>query len=280
MITQLFGTTGTGKSADLARLVKEDFYKNGDIRLEMCCEQIAADNKKFGLNCPFPDKPPIFVGPFLDVKFEVDFEEFFEPYFLSPYHLGISEEGENAYPVQFFPPYSLLVIPEAQRYFDARQSSTFPTRVSGFFEKHRHHHLDMILESQRPALIDLNIRRLTHLFIEERGVTNETNFAGRVDSTTWHRREFTSWNAVNDYINGKDTNDYTDKIIKHGGNIFDCYNSYACAEEFFPKAKDGKAASYTLLKSYAQAMEEGFPNGYEEYYKFTEPKGYRSKKAA
>ena len=51
-------------------------------------EQIKVDNDKFGLNCPFPDKPPIFVGPFLDLKFEVDFEEFFEPYYLSPFHLG------------------------------------------------------------------------------------------------------------------------------------------------------------------------------------------------
>lgn len=278
MITQFFGTTGTGKSSDLARIVKETYYKRGDIMLEMCCEQIKADNAKFGLNCPLPDKPPIFVGPFLDVKFEVDFEEFFEPYYLSPYHLGIAEEGENAYPVQFFPPYSLLVIPEAQRYFDARQSGTFPTRVSGFFEKHRHQHLDIILESQRPDLIDANIKRLTHRFIEERGAENKTNFAGRVESTTWKRREFTSWNAVNDYINGKG-DDYTNTIKKHEGNIFNCFNSYACAQEFFPKAKDGKA-SYDFLTSYAQAMEQGFPKGLEEYYKFTEPKGYRSRKSA
>ena len=257
--------------------MKETYYKRGDIMLEMCCEQIKADNDRFGLNCPFPDKPPIFVGPFLDVKFEVDFEEFFEPYFLSPFHLGIAEDGENAYPVQFFPPYSLLVIPEAQRYFDARQSGTFPTRVSGFFEKHRHQHLDILLESQRPDLIDMNIRRLTHLFIEMRGVENKTNFAGRVEATTWHTRRFTGWNAVNDYINGKES-EYTDKPEHHNGNIFGCYNSFACAQEFFPRAKNVKG-SYDFLDSYSQAMEQGFPNGYEEYYKLTEPKGYRRKTA-
>jgi len=278
MITQFFGTTGTGKSANLARIVKETYYKRGDIMLEMCCEQIKADNDRFGLNCPFPDKPPIFVGPFLDVKFEVDFEEFFEPYFLSPFHLGIAEDGENAYPVQFFPPYSLLVIPEAQRYFDARQSGTFPTRVSGFFEKHRHQHLDILLESQRPDLIDMNIRRLTHLFIEMRGVENKTNFAGRGEATTWHTRRFTGWNAVNDYINGNESV-FTEKPEYHNGNIFGCYNSYACAQEFFPRAKGGKG-SYDFLQSYSRVMEQGFPNGYEEYYKLTEPKGYRSKKAA
>lgn len=277
MITQFFGTTGTGKSANLARIVYETYFKNGDIMLDMCREQIKADNDKFGLDCPYPDKPPIFVGPFLDVKFEVDFEEFFEPYYLSPFHLGIAEEGEKAFPVQFFPPYSLLVIPEAQRYFDARQSSTFPTRVSGFFEKHRHQHLDIILESQRPDLIDLNIRRLTHLFVEMRGVENETNFAGRVDSTTWHTREFTSWNAVNDYLNGTGTS-YTEKKLKHNGNIFATYNSFACSKEFFPRENGGKT-SYDFLSSYAQAMEQGFPQGYEDYYRFTEPKGYRRKSA-
>ena len=276
MITQYFGTTGTGKSANLARIVHETYYKRGDIMLEMCREQIKADNDKFGLNCPLPDKPPIFVAPFLDVKFEVDFEEFFEPYFLSPYRLGIAEDGENAYPVQFFPPYSLLVIPEAQRYFDSRQP--IHPRVSAFFEKHRHQHLDIIIESQRPDLIDLNIRRLTHLFVEMRGVKTEENFAGRVNSVTWQTREFKSLNNLDDYIKGN-ASEYTDKPIKYNGNIFAVYNSYACAREFFPKAKN-ENTSYDLLKSYSEAMESGFPQGFEEYYKLTEPKGYRSKKAA
>lgn len=274
---QFFGTTGTGKSANLARIVHETYYKRGDVMLEQCRAQIEADNEKFGLNCPLPDKPPIFVAPFLDVKFEVDFDEFFEPYFLSPYRLGIAENGENAYPVQFFPPYSLLVIPEAQRYFDARQQ--IHPRVSAFFEKHRHQHLDIILESQRPDLIDLNIRRLAHLFVEMRGVKTEENFAGRVNSVTWQTREFTSWNVVKDYIDGKDTKDYVDKPIRYDGNIFAEYNSYACAREFFPKVKGGNT-EYDLLSSYSEAMEKGFPNGYEEYYKLNEPKGYRVRKAA
>ncbi len=276
MITQFFGTTGTGKSANLARIVKETYYKRGDVMLEQCREQIKADNDMFGLNCPLPEKPPIFVGPFLDVKFEVDFEEFFEPYFLSPYRLGIAENGENTFPVQFFPPYSLLVIPEAQRYFDSRQS--IHPRVSAFFEKHRHQHLDIILESQRPDLIDLNIRRLTHLFVQMLGVKTEENFAGRVNSVTWQTREFTSLNALEDYIKGNDTKEYVDKPIHYNGNIFADYNSYACAREFFPKVNGGNT-EYDFLSSYSECMEKGFPNGYEDYYKLTEPKGYRAKKS-
>lgn len=275
MITQLFGTTGTGKSANLARIVKETFYTRGDELHDLCCEQIEADNERFGMNCPLPDKPPIFVGPFLDVRIEIDFEEFFEPYHLSPYHLGIAEEGENARAVQFIPPYAVLIIPEAQRYFDGRQQ--IPPSVSAFFEKHRHQHLEIYLESQRHDIIDLNIRRLTHRFIEMRGVSNAESFAGRVESTTWRQREFTCLQDVDDYIKGKDV-PYTDKFVIHAGNIFNCYNSYACAEEFFPRAKNG-VTEYDFLRSYSEAMEKGFPKGYEDYYKLTEPKGYRRRAA-
>lgn len=270
MITQIFGTTGTGKSADLARIVNEAFFKRGDIMLELCRNQIEKDNAEFGLDCSLPDKPPIFVAPFLDVKFEYDFEEFFEPYHLNPYRLGI-DDGE--FDVQFIPPYSLLIIPEAQRYFDARQSGTFPPRVSDFFEKHRHQHLEIILESQRPDLIDLNIRRLTHLFIEMRGVKNDTNFAGQVEKTTWHTRQFTSWKAVDDYISGKG-DDYADKTEVFHGDIFSTYNSYACAKEFISRKRGG----YDFLESYAEAMRKGMPKGFEHFYDTKEPKNYRSKK--
>lgn len=275
MITQFFGTTGMGKSADLALIVKEAFYKRGDELFDLCCEQIEADNERFGMNCPLPDLPPIFVGPYLDVCMEIDYEEFYKPYHLAPYHLGIAEEGENARPVQFIPPYSLLIIPEAQRYYDSRQGIS--PSVSGFFEKHRHQHLEIYLESQRPDLIDLNIRRLTHKYVEMRGIENKTNFAGRVEATTWSVREFAGFNEVNDYLNGKNAK-YTDKRITHAGNIFECYDSYACAKDFFPRAKNG-VAKYDFLRAYSSAMEQGFPDGYEEYYRLSEPKGYRKKSA-
>lgn len=271
MITQYFGTTGTGKSANLAHIVYDTFFRRGDKMLEQCTEQIEADNIEFGLNCTPPEKPPIFVGPHLDIKFEVDFEEFYEPYYLDPYRLGIDDNGE--FETQGFPPYSLLIVPEAQRYYDSRQSATFPPRVSGEYEKHRHQKINIILESQRPDLIDRNIRRLTHLFVEMRGVKNETNFAGRVEKTIFHTREFKTWQAVDEYLNGNGK-DYKDKTFVHKGNIFACYNSYACAREFMPKRR----GDYDYLPSYAEAMKNGIPKGMEKFYELTEPKGYRSKK--
>ncbi len=239
--------------------------------LELCRKQIEEDNKKFGLNCTPPAKVPIFVGPYLDVKFEVDYEEFYEAYWLNPYRLGIAD---GKFEVQFFPPYSLLVIPEAQRYFDSRQSGTFSPRVSGLFEKHRHQKIEIILDAQRPDLIDLNIRRLAHKFVEMRGVENAETETGRIVQSTFHCREFTSWTAVNDYLNGTGT-DYEEKTYVHRGDIFRCYDSYACSREFMPIKRE----NYDFLPSYADAMKIGIPKGFEDFYNLNQPEGYRSKKA-
>ena len=271
MITQYFGTTGSGKSAIVAHIVYETYFRSGEKMRERCAAQIEADNREFGLNCTPPTKPPIFVGPHLDIRFETDFEEFFEPYHLDPYRFGIDDGGE--FDTQSLPPYSLAVIPEGQRYYDSRQSATFHPRASGEYEKHRHQKIDIIIESQRPDLIDPNIRRLTHLFVEMRGVENKTNFAGRVEETKFYTREFKSWQAVNEYLNGNGK-DYEDKTVIHKGNIFACYNSYACAREFMPKRR----GNYDYLPSYAEAMRNGIPKGMEQFYELTEPKGYRGKK--
>lgn len=271
MITQYFGTTGSGKSANLARIIVETYYRNGAKMLADSAAQIEADNREFGMQCTPPTKPPIFVGPHLDVRFETDFEQYFEPYHLDPYRFGIDDGGE--FETQSIPPYSLVVIPESQRYYDSRQSSTFHPRTSGIYEKHRHQKINIIIESQRPDLIDQNIRRLTHLFVEMRGIKNKTNFAGRVEETTFYTREFKSWQAVNEYLNGNGK-DYEDKTIVYKGNIFACYNSYACAREFMPKRR----GDYNYLPSYAEAMKNGMPKGMEQYYELMEPKGYRGKK--
>lgn len=271
MITQYFGTTGSGKSANLARIIVETYYRKGAKMLADSAAQIEADNKEFGMHCTPPTKPPIFVGPHLDVRFETDFEQYFEPYYLNPYRFGIDDNGE--FEVQGVPPYSLVVIPEAQRYYDSRQSSTFHPRTSGAYEKHRHQKINIIIESQRHDLIDQNIRRLTHLFVEMRGVDNKKNSLGRVEETTFYMREFKSWQAVNEYLNGNGK-DYEDKTVVYKGNIFACYNSYACAREFMPKRR----GDYNYLSSYAEAMKNGMPKGMEQYYELMEPKGYRGKK--
>ncbi len=272
MITQYFGTTGSGKSANLARIIVETYYRKGAKMLADSAAQIKADNREFGMQCTPPTKPPIFVGPHLDVRFETDFEEYFEPYHLDPYRFGMDDGGE--FEVQSVPPHSLVVIPEAQRYYDSRQSGTFHPRTSGIFEKHRHQHLDIIIESQRPDLIDQNIRRLTHLFVEMLKVDNKKNSLGRIEQTTFYTREFKSWQAVNEYLNGNGK-DYEDKPpIVYKGNIFACYNSYACAREFLPKRR----GDYNYLPSSAETMKSGMPQGMEKYYELTEPKGYRGKK--
>jgi zona occludens toxin (predicted ATPase) len=60
-----------------------------------------------------------------------------------------------------FPPNSILVVDEAQRVFRTRSAgSKVPPHVSAL-ETHRHTGLDIILLTQKPLLIDSNVRELT-----------------------------------------------------------------------------------------------------------------------
>jgi len=59
-----------------------------------------------------------------------------------------------------FPPNSILIIDEAQRVFRPRSSvSKVPPEVAAL-ETHRHTGLDIILLTQKPKLIDMNVREL------------------------------------------------------------------------------------------------------------------------
>jgi hypothetical protein len=59
-----------------------------------------------------------------------------------------------------FPPNSILVVDEAQRVFRARSSSTKPLPHVMALETHRHTGIDIILLTQKPHLMDLNVREL------------------------------------------------------------------------------------------------------------------------
>lgn len=59
-----------------------------------------------------------------------------------------------------FPPNSLLVVDEAQRVFRARSSGSKPPPWVQALETHRHGGLDIILLTQKPHLLDSNVREL------------------------------------------------------------------------------------------------------------------------
>ncbi|MDX9974778.1 MAG: zonular occludens toxin domain-containing protein [FCB group bacterium] len=87
--------------------------------------------------------------------------------------------GAEEYEWTAFPPGSLIVIDECQRFFRPRHVSKAPPAAVAGFETHRHAGLDFILLTQSPSFLDSHIRKLTdkHIHIQD-------SFLGRF-SYTW-----------------------------------------------------------------------------------------------
>lgn len=81
---------------------------------------------------------------------------------INPYRLGFS----NSYVKTHFNfPYECILIQEGQKYLNSRMSMYFPEWQSRWYEQHGHDNIDIFIDTQRPMLIDVNIRELAS-FIE------------------------------------------------------------------------------------------------------------------
>ena len=68
-------------------------------------------------------------------------------------------------------PYEVIGIQEAQKYLNSRKSKNFPDWQSRWYEQHRHNNLDILMDVQRPGLVDVNIRELAQ-FIDIQDMEN------------------------------------------------------------------------------------------------------------
>jgi zona occludens toxin (predicted ATPase) len=177
-------------------------------------------------------------------------------------------------PIMYFPPYSKIFLEEAQRYYDSRQSATFPEFVSRAYEMHRHYGLDIYMDVQRVGLIDKNIRELCRNFIEVQSMQNQVDNMGYITQTVFKCREFKKWTDVNEYLNSGAETTYTETEYVNQGNIFDCFNSYNYFENFVPP--DGKDFNY--LEYLSPADRQKLHGEIADFYNTSEPKEYRSGK--
>ena len=226
------------------------------------------ERNKLRLNpLTLPVKPPIYAD--YPVKFQVGYNEYFEPYFINGYYLGLANDRMNTL---YLPPYSKVFLGEAQRYYNSRKSANFPDHVSRLYEMHRHYHLDIFMDVQRVRLIDANIRDLCRHFIEVQSSTNILNDVGHIVKTVWQCREFSNWTAFEDYLNtGAET--YTVTTYTHDGDIFECYDSFGYFDNFIPA--EGKDFNYLNFMSRTDLS--NLSSAEAEFYKNTEPDGYRKK---
>ena len=81
---------------------------------------------------------------------------------INPYRLGFANDFVETH---FNLPFEVICITEAQKYLNSRMSMYFPDWQSRWYEQHGHNDIDVYLDTQRPMLIDVNIRELAQ-FVE------------------------------------------------------------------------------------------------------------------
>ncbi len=150
---------------------------------------------------------------------------------INPYRLGFT----NPYVETHFTfPFECVCITEAQKYLNSRMSAYFPDWQSRWYEQHGHNNIDIWLDTQRPMLIDVNIRELSQ-FIEIVKLDKAYDDFGKVKRLKWHIRRIDNSGLFDKYMaSGKqDTSCYTVDTVTVDYNVFDCYDSQSCKPKFY-----------------------------------------------
>ncbi len=150
---------------------------------------------------------------------------------INPYRLGFANPYVQTH---FNLPYECICITEAQKYLNSRMSAYFPDWQSRFYEQHGHNNLDFFLDTQRPMLIDINIRELSQ-YIEIVALDKRYDDFGRVCRLKWHIRRIDNSGLFDKYMSSgkQDASCYTADIVIADYNVFDCYDSQSCKPKFY-----------------------------------------------
>ena len=228
MITIIYAGPGAGKGCLQTHFIEDLYYKEGFDVMADCCSAIDEFNEENNRNLSKPSRVPFFSD--FKVHFKIDYEKEYETYFLNGFYFGL--ENDNL-PVMFVPPYSKVFLSEVQRYYDSRQSKTFPDFVSRLYEMHRHYHLDIYLDLQRLGLLDLNIRELANRVIYIKDLKIIKNELENVESVKWFCREFDSAKDADSWLD-ENKNVGRDVEFVYYGDIFENYDSFSNFEKFIP----------------------------------------------
>lgn len=150
---------------------------------------------------------------------------------INPYRLGFKN---NFVKTHFNLPHEAIFITEAQKYLNSRLSRYFPDWQSRWYEQHGHNDLDIFLDTQRPMLIDVNVRELSR-FIEIIKLILHKDERGRIIGMTWKIRKIDNSSLFDRYMaSGKlDRDCYVEEEITADYNVFECYDSQSCKPKFY-----------------------------------------------
>lgn len=179
---------------------------------------------------------------------------------INPYRLGF----DNPYvKTHFNIPYEVIGITEAQKYLNSRMSMYFPEWQSRWYEQHGHNNLEIFLDTQRPMLIDVNIRELSQ-FIEIVNLKILYDKNNRVKGLRWKIRTIENSSLFDRYIASgkKDRDCFTESTIYANYNVFELYDSQNCKPKFyaghFDEDFDYKESTPTIdsLEGYIRYLQE------------------------
>lgn len=267
MITIVFGKPGSGKTAFLAAEAAQ--YLNGsDLCYEAhqeCLNEVRRLNGEgfcFGL----PEHAPVYSNFPLTVQ--CGYKKYCGSYYIDGFHMGFRNDSV---PVVSMLPGSKIFLSEAQRYYNSRKSKDLPDWVSRYFEEHRHYGLDIMLDVQRPGLIDVNIRDITERFIEIEKIEQERNKDGQVVSTSFFVKLFADWKFVESYL-ANDVKCYEQAVVTKPFNVFDYYESKSYYRNFLPE-KDFDYRPHIALSDVEKDVELA-----QLMYRQTAPEGFYEKR--
>lgn len=150
---------------------------------------------------------------------------------INPFRLGFANPLVETH---FNFPYECIFITEAQKYLNSRMSMFYPDWQSRWFEQHGHNSLDIWLDTQRPMLIDLNIRELAQ-FTEIVKCKLHYDRFGRVCGFKSLLRHIDNSGLFDKYMaSGKaDKSCYTEEIYEDFFDVSACYNHQSCKPKFY-----------------------------------------------
>lgn len=150
---------------------------------------------------------------------------------INPYKLGFKNDFVKTH---FNFPFEVIGITEAQKYLNSRMSMYFPEWQSRWYEQHGHNSLDIYLDTQRPMLIDVNIRELAS-FIEIVKLKIYYDDYGKVKKLKWTIRRIENSSLFDKYMASgkKDKSCYTQETVIANYNVFKLYSSQSCKPKFY-----------------------------------------------
>lgn len=266
-ITIIFAPPRTGKTAFMTYLANE--YAFSRQRYKAMIEEIEQKNHNgFCLTIPYSVVCSNYDMEF--IKFGYSHRRNIK---INPFRLGFVNSFVKTH---FIAPYSVICITEAQKYLNSRMSRYFPDWQSRWYEQHGHNFLDIYLDTQRPMLIDVNIRELSQ-FIEIVKL-DKIYKEGKIKQLIWTIRKIANSSEFDRYMSSgkKDNSCYEEQQVICNYNIFKIYDSQNCKPLFYKGHFDE-----TYLNNISEPIEENM-EGYIKYLEELDdelPKGYYKKGA-